>query len=204
VKGLYAITPDVASTDALIRMVAQALEGGAAILQYRNKLADAALRKEQARALLRLARSKSVPLIVNDDVALAAELDADGAHVGRDDGKVAAARRVLPGKLLGASCYASLEAARIAVAEGADHVAFGSVFSSTTKPAATRAPLVLFSEARALGVPLVAIGGITADNAQLAVAAGADCLAVITDLFGATDIASRASLYRELFEKQSV
>jgi thiamine-phosphate pyrophosphorylase len=204
VKGLYAITPDVASTDALIRMVAQALEGGAAILQYRNKLADAALRKEQARALLRLARSKSVPLIVNDDVALAAELDADGAHVGRDDGKVAAARRVLPGKLLGASCYASLEAARIAVAEGADHVAFGSVFSSATKPAATRAPLVLFSEARALGVPLVAIGGITADNAQLAVAAGADCLAVITDLFGATDIASRASLYRELFEKQSV
>ncbi len=200
-KGLYAITPDTASTEVLTRMVEQALAGGVAILQYRNKLADGALRTEQARALLRLTRAKRVPLIINDDVALAVEIDADGAHVGRDDDGVAAARKKLPGKLLGASCYASLEAAYGAVAAGADHVAFGSVFASATKPDAMRAPLALFGEAKALGVPLVAIGGITTDNASLALSAGADCLAIITDLFGAADIAERAARYQILFEK---
>jgi len=200
-KGLYAITPDTASTDALARMVADALRGGIDILQYRNKVADAKLRKEQAQMLLRMARASNVPLIINDDFALAAGIDADGAHVGRDDGEVGAARRALPGKLLGASCYASLEAARAAIADGADHVAFGSLFASGTKPGAARAPLGLFARARSLGVPLVAIGGITLDNAALAVSAGADCIAVISDLFGAPDIAGRAALYRSVFEK---
>ncbi len=199
-KGLYAITPDVASTDALARMATEALRGGVDFLQYRNKCADAGLRKEQAQMLLRVSRAANVPLIINDDVALAAEIDADGVHVGRDDGEVAAARRSLPGKLLGASCYASLEIARAAITDGADHVAFGSVFASGTKPGAQRAPLELFAHARSLGVPLVAIGGITFDNTALVLAAGADCVAVITDLFGAPDIAARAALYRSLFE----
>ena len=200
-NGLYAITPDMTSTQALEDVVRQALAGGIALLQYRNKLADSALRREQASALLRMARARGVPLIVNDDVALAAAIDADGAHVGRDDGAIAAARRALPGKLLGASCYASLEAAQAAVLEGADHVAFGSVFASATKPGAPRAPLALFARARALGVPLVAIGGITAGNAAEVLAAGADCVAVIADLFGAPDIAGRAAAYRKLFAK---
>lgn len=202
-KGLYAITPDLASTEDMVRRVSKALQGGATVLQYRNKLASADLRKEQAHALLRLARPRGVPLIVNDDVGLAAAIDADGAHVGREDGEVKAARRALPGKLLGVSCYASLEAARVAIAEGADHVAFGSVFASGTKPAAGRAPLAIFTEARSLGVPLIAIGGITAENAPLAIAAGADCLAVISDLFDAPDIRARAALYRHLFESSA-
>lgn len=200
-RGLYAITPDTASTDALARMVSDALRGGIDFLQYRNKLAGADLRKEQARMLLGMTRASKVPLIINDDVQLAAEIDADGAHVGRDDGEVATARRALPGKLLGASCYASLEAARAAVADGADHVAFGSMFSSSTKPGAASAPLGILAQARTLGVPLVAIGGITPDNAALALAAGADCVAVISDLFSAPDIAARAALYRRIFEK---
>ncbi len=200
-RGLYAITPDVASTDVLARMVAQALEGGIALLQYRNKVADPALRREQAQALLRLTRPKRVPLIINDDAALAGQIDADGAHVGRDDGEVADARLLLPGKLLGASCYASFQAAKEAVAAGADHVAFGSVFASGTKPGAIRAPLEIFARARTLGVPLVAIGGITLENAPLAISAGADLLAVIADVFGAPDIAGRAARYRTLFEK---
>jgi thiamine-phosphate pyrophosphorylase len=204
VKGLYAITPDVESTDALISMVRQALEGGAAVLQYRNKGANAALRKEQAVALLGLARGRRIPLIINDDVRLAADIDADGAHVGREDGEVAAARRQLPGKLLGASCYASLEAAQSAVFDGADHVAFGSVFASETKPNARSAPLDLFARARLIGVPLVAIGGITAGNASQVIHAGADCVAVISDLFSANDIAGRAALYRGLFEALQV
>jgi thiamine-phosphate pyrophosphorylase len=200
VRGLYAITPDTASTETLTRLVAQALEGGIALLQYRNKLADGPLRAEQAAALLRLTRPRGVPLIVNDDVALAAAIDADGAHVGRDDEGIAAARRMLPGKRLGASCYASLDLARRAVAAGADHVAFGSVFASSTKPGALRAPLELFAEARTLGVPLVAIGGITTDNAAEVISAGADCVAVIADLFGATDISGCAARYRKIFE----
>jgi thiamine-phosphate pyrophosphorylase len=199
-KGLYAITPDVSSTDTLARMAAEALRGGIEFLQYRNKRADARLRKEQAQMLLRISRAAKVPLVINDDVALAAEIDADGVHVGRDDGGVAAARRLLPGKLLGASCYASIELARAAIADGADHVAFGSVFASDTKPDAQRAPLELFARARSLGVPLVAIGGITLDNTAQVLAAGADCVAVITDLFGAPDITARAALYRRLFE----
>ena len=202
-KGLYAITPDVLSTDALTRMVACALAGGIALLQYRNKLADAALRGEQAGALLRMTRAKGVPLIVNDDVALAAAIDADGAHVGRDDAEVASARRALPGKLLGASCYDRLDAAERAVRAGADHVAFGSVFASATKPGAVRAPLDLFRQARAFGVPLIAIGGITLDNASRAIAAGADCVAVIADVFGAADITERVAGYNRLFAEHS-
>ena len=198
-KGLYAITPDIASTDALLDQVRSALEGGIAVLQYRNKDADPDLRREQALALLRLCRGRGVPLIVNDDVPLAASIDADGAHVGREDGGIAAARRALPGKLLGASCYDRYELAQQAVDEGADHVAFGSVFASGTKPGAVRASLELFARARPLGVPLVAIGGITLHNAPALVAAGADCLAVISDLFGAPDIRARAAAYGRIF-----
>jgi thiamine-phosphate pyrophosphorylase len=201
VRGLYAITPDVSSTAALMQMVRQALEGGAAFIQYRNKDADAALRSEQAQALRCLTRTYRVPLIINDDVDLAAAIDADGAHVGREDLEIAAARRALPGKLLGASCYASYEAARSALEAGADHVAFGSVFSSSTKPGAARAPLELFARGRNLGFPLVAIGGITLEKAPEVIRAGADCIAVISDLFGAPDIASRAAAYRSLFER---
>ena len=198
-RGLYAITPEALGTEALIAAVSAALDGGAAVLQYRNKQADAATRREQAGALLALARKSGVPLIVNDDVELAERIDADGVHVGRDDGAVAAVRRKLPGKLLGVSCYASVELARAAVAAGADYVAFGSVFPSPTKPQAVRAPLSLFREARALGVPLVAIGGITTGNAHQLVDAGADCIAVISDLFGAPDVRARAAEFARLF-----
>ena len=198
-RGLYAITPDELATDALTRMVERALAGGIVMLQYRNKLADAELRAEQAQALLRLTRAKGVPLIINDDVALAAAIDADGAHVGRDDVDIAVARRTLPAKLLGASCYDRLDSARRAIDAGADHVAFGSIFLSSTKPGAVRAPLELFAQARAYGVPLVAIGGITLENAAAVIAAGADCIAVISDLFGCADITARAAAYRQLF-----
>lgn len=198
-RGLYAITPEGLETGALITVVRAALEGGAAAVQYRSKSADAQLRRGQASALLALTRKHSVPLIVNDDIELAAEIDADGVHIGQDDGDVAAARRRLPGKLIGASCYANLLRACDAVAAGADYVAFGSVFPSPTKPQAPRAPLSLFHEARALGVPLIAIGGITLRNASGPVDAGADCIAVISDLFGAPDVRRRAADFARLF-----
>jgi len=198
-RGLYAITPDLADSEELLRRAARVLQGAIAVLQYRNKLSSRRQQVHEAKTLARMCRDLRVPFIVNDDVELALEAGADGAHLGRDDGELSAARSRLRGKLLGASCYDSLAAARAAVAAGADYVAFGSVFPSPTKPSAVRAPLSLFAAARALGVPLVAIGGITLDNAPQLLRAGADCVAVISDLFDAADIAARALAYERLF-----
>jgi thiamine-phosphate pyrophosphorylase len=204
-RGLYALTPDEPDTGALVAAVGSAIAGGAAAVQYRNKPADASLRRRQAAALAALCRETGVPLIVNDDVELALAVDAAGAHLGADDGDLAAARaRLGPGRLLGASCYDRLDRAARAVAAGADYVAFGAVFASPTKPAAVRAPLALFGAARALRVPLVAIGGITLDSAPAAIAAGADALAVITALFGAGDVAARARSFAKLFASKEM
>jgi thiamine-phosphate pyrophosphorylase len=189
-RGLYAITPEEAG---MLDKVRQALDGGIALLQYRRKRRDL----QEARAIAALARRYGVPLIVNDDVELALELGAQGVHLGRDDGDLGVARRRLPGRILGASCYNDAELARRAIGAGADYVAFGSVFASPTKPAALRAPLALF--ATALEVPLCAIGGITVHNAPQVLEAGADLLAVVSDLFDAPDIAARAAQYRRLF-----
>ena len=190
-RGLYAITPE---GPGLVEKVRAALQGGIALLQYRRKRGT----PEEAEAIACLAREYGVPLIVNDDVELALAVGADGAHLGRDDGDFSLARKKLKGKILGASCYDKTELARAAVAAGADYVAFGSVFASPTKPGAVRAPLSLFKNP--LGVPKCAIGGITLENAPLAIAAGADLLAVITDLFDAPDIAARARSYAKLFQ----
>jgi thiamine-phosphate pyrophosphorylase len=189
-RGLYAITPE---EPALVDKVRAALDGGIALLQYRRKRGDL----QEAREIAALARRYGVPLIVNDDVELALELGAQGVHLGRDDGDLGVARRRLPGRILGASCYNDAELARRAIGAGADYVAFGSVFASPTKPAAVRAPLALF--ATALEVPLCAIGGITVHNAPRVLEAGADLLAVVSDLFDAPDIAARATQYRRLF-----
>jgi thiamine-phosphate pyrophosphorylase len=190
VRGLYAITPE---GPGLLEKVRAALEGGIALLQYRRKGGT----HIEANNVLNLARDYRVPLIINDDVELALAIGAGGAHLGRDDGDLSHARRKLKGKVLGASCYDRLDLARAAVAAGADYVAFGSVFASPTKPGAVRAPLSLFKND--LGVPKCAIGGITLANAPELIAAGADLLAVITDLFDAPDIAARARAYGKLF-----
>ena len=200
IRGLYAITPDGSDQTRLLDQVYDALDGGLAALQYRSKQLPPWQKLGHAKAFAALCRTKGVPFIVNDDVEIALAAGADGVHLGRDDGDIAAARLKLRGKLLGVSCYDSLEAARAAVTAGADYVAFGSVFASPTKPSALRAPLALFDEARSLGVPLVAIGGITLENASQVLKAGADALAVISDLFDAPDIAGRARAYGKLFQ----
>ena len=200
VRGLYAITPEWADTTRLLVAARAAIEGGARVLQYRNKRAGPALRLEHALGLSAVCRKFGAAFVVNDDVALALEVDADGAHLGAGDGDLAAARARLGAKrLLGASCYDSLELAHAARAAGADHIAFGSVFGSTTKPGAVRARLTLFAAARDIGLPLVAIGGITRANAAQPIAAGADAVAVISDLFDSTDIASCARQFAALF-----
>jgi len=204
IEGLYAITPDESDTARLLEKTRRALAGGAKLLQYRNKAASAALKAEQVRALLPCCRAAGVPLIVNDDLALALETGADGLHLGREDGDLGAARRALGDEaLLGASCYDRLELAERALALGADHIAFGSVFGSPTKPGAVRASLDLFRQARKrFAVPVVAIGGITSANASDVIAAGAHAVAVISALFEAADIEAAARQFSILFDQR--
>jgi thiamine-phosphate pyrophosphorylase len=175
---------------------------GAALLQYRNKRADAALCREQATALLSLCRRAGVPLLVNDDWGLAAAIGADGAHLGGNDGAIAEARAALGANaILGASCYGEIARARAAADAGASYVAFGAFFPSVTKPLAPRADPGVLAEAAALGLPRAAIGGITPDNAQPLVDAGADLLAVIGAVFDAADPASVAERLRACFQQ---
>lgn len=199
--GLYAITPDLHDTDELLRRTRAALAGGARVLQYRNKIATPVLRLAQARRLQQLCAEFAVPLIINDSAALALEVGAAGAHLGGDDGDLAAARALLgPEMLLGASCYNRVELARRAVAAGADHVAFGSFFASDVKPGAVRPPIDLIRDAkREIAVPVVAIGGITLDNAPQLIAAGVDAIAVISALFAAPNVEHAANQFRKLF-----
>ncbi len=192
-SGLYAVTPDRGDTAVLVAEVEAALAGGAVAVQYRNKTADAALKRAQATALARVHAARGALFIINDDPALAAEVDADGVHVGEDDGSIIAAREIVgPDRIVGASCYNELARAEAAVAAGADYVAFGSFFVSTVKPDARRADVTLLGRARGLGVPIVAIGGIDGENAPELVRAGADALAVISAVFDAPDIEAAA------------
>lgn len=203
IKGLYLVTPDQDDTALLYSQVKQAVQGGVSIVQYRHKTASEALRLEQASALLNICRQANVPLLINDHVALAVTLDADGVHVGQHDDAIAQARTLLgAGKIIGASCYNRFELAEQAQAAGADYIAFGACYPSPTKPNAPRATTTLFTQAKqSLKLPVVGIGGITLDNALPLLAAGANALAVITDIFQAGDIAARCRQYLPLFAK---
>lgn len=209
-RGLYAITPDTVDTDKLCSQVEQVLSGGATILQYRNKLTNTALAYEQASILRTLTRRFNVIFIVNDNIELALAVDADGVHLGKADlDKQAVAvirRQYVPANreqpfLIGISCYDDLHQATNAAHWGADYVAFGSFFYSTTKPHAVRPPITLITQAKQLlSIPVVAIGGVTIENASQLINAGADAVAVVSDLFSATDIYTRSITFSRLFK----
>ena len=199
--GLYAITPDIADTDLLLAKVEAALQGGINMLQYRNKTANHKLQTQQARAILPLCRQYNVPLIINDSVKLCLTLDADGVHLGADDGNLAEVRaRLGASKILGASCYNRFDLALQAQKAGASYVAFGACFSSSTKPNAPKAGLELFEQAKKLQIPSVAIGGITLENAAKLKESGADAIAVIGALFNAADIAKTSQQFTQMFQ----
>lgn len=198
-SGLYVITDGPRSD--LVDACAAALRGGARLLQYRDKTGDAERRLREARQLAELCTRHEVPLIVNDDVELALASGAHGVHLGRDDTDIESARaRLGADAIIGATCRASLDRARDATAAGADYLAFGAFHASPSKPDAARASPDILREARGLGLPLVAIGGITSDNGVALIAAGADCLAVISAVFGAADITAAARRFAHLFE----
>ena len=203
INGLYAITPDGLFTDELVRRVLLVLRGGARVLQYRNKSADRELCLEQAQALRAVTQIFSVPLIINDNVELALQVNADGVHLGAEDGSVSEARaRLGVDKWIGVSCYNDASLAREAVQHGADYVAFGAFFPSSVKPGAVKAEKSLLQAARReLNVPIVAIGGITVQNGASLLVAGADALAVISAVFEAEDIQSSAQEFSTLISK---
>lgn len=199
-KGLYLITPDDPDTARLIARVAAVIDQ-ATWLQYRNKGADAALKREQLAALVPLCRQFKLPLIVNDDAALAEEFQATGVHLGEDDGDPRAARaRLGPQAIIGVSCYDDLARARSAAEAGVDYIAFGAFFPSSTKPNACCASVERLRDSAGFGLPRVAIGGITPDNARAVIAAGADLIAVISGVFDASDPPAAARAYRACFD----
>ena len=200
--GVYLLTPDTDSHgfDRVLGVVEQALNAGVRVVQYRDKTADMKQRLDRAGRLVALTHAAGALLIVNDSVEVAVSSGADGVHLGRDDGEVAAVRRRLADRLLGVSCYNDLGNARTAVAAGADAIAFGSMFTSITKPAAVHAPLSVLTSARAMWPQrrIVAIGGINVDNIATIAQAGAHAAALLDAIFGAKNPAHAA---RELVRR---
>ncbi|MBM9915008.1 MULTISPECIES: thiamine phosphate synthase [Stenotrophomonas] len=200
-RGVYLITPDEPDTARLLARTAPLLAAGATWLQYRNKTASDALRREQATALQALCAAHGVPLIVNDDPALAQAIGAAGVHLGGTDGDIGAARSLLgPDAIIGASCYDQLANAERAVAEGASYVAFGAFFPTTTKVTSSRAHVDLLRQSAALGVPRVAIGGLSPDNVGPIIDAGADLLAVVSGIYAAQDPVATQRAYLARFD----
>jgi thiamine-phosphate pyrophosphorylase len=200
-KGLYLVTPNWSDTNRLLAITEDALKAGVAIVQYRNKDADSALRREQGAALLALCRRYSRPLVINDHISLCLTLDADGVHLGGTDDAVAMARLALgPGKIIGASCYGDLQLARDAQRDGASYVAFGGFYPSPVKKYTFTTEISVVSQAKAeLTVPVVVIGGMTPDNAAPLVACGADMVAAITSVYQASDPQAAAEQFDALF-----
>lgn len=204
-SGLYAITdPHLMSGDILFSKVEAALRGGCRLLQYRHKQASDKQKKAEAQQLRELCWRYQASFMVNDDVDLALAMQADGVHIGQTDTSLKDVRgRVGERMLVGVSCHNSLELAQQAAQEGASYVAFGRFFASHTKPLAPAAELEILRRARQqLQIPLVAIGGITRDNAPRVIQQGANMIAVIHDLFSAEDpaeIETRARFFTTLF-----
>ena len=200
-RGVYLITPDQPDTAALLAATAPLLATGVALLQYRNKSADAALQRAQAQALQALCSRHAVPLVINDNLDLAREVGAAGVHLGINDGDIAAARASLGANaIIGASCYNRSDLARQAAAAGASYVGFGAFFPSPTKPHAPRADVQQLHDSAGLGVTRVAIGGLSPDNAGALVAAGADLLAVVSGIYAAADPVAALRAYHACLE----
>ncbi|MDO9622751.1 MAG: thiamine phosphate synthase [Pseudomonas sp.] len=203
-RGLYAITDSQLLADGKLLPYAEAaLKGGAILLQYRDKSSDDARRLRQAEALRELCNRYGAGLIVNDDAELAARLGV-GLHLGQTDGSLSVARALLGRQaIIGGTCHAQLELAEAAAKDGASYVAFGRFFDSNTKPGAPSATLELLDEAKSrINLPIVAIGGVTLDNAGLLIAHGASMVAVIHALFAAdsaAEVERRARAFSALF-----
>jgi len=202
-RGLYVITDSqLIPKNKFVTTVEQAILGGAKVVQYRDKSHSRTLRYQQAHALHELCQHYQVPLIINDDAELAAQVNAEGVHLGKNDLKPDAIAQLIEEQFwVGVSCYNQVTLAQQAVMQGASYVAFGSFFASPTKPNATPVPLDILQQVRqSIRCPIVAIGGIMPENGKLLVDLGADNLAIISGVFGCSDVKAAAASYARLFE----
>ena len=209
-QGLYAITDNyLTPSPYLIERTEQALQGGVRILQYRDKTSDTQKRRDEALALKTLCAQYQCTFIINDDVELCMDVNADGVHLGVTDTNIHTARQQLGNNvIIGATCHGSLDLAHKAIADGADYVAFGRFYRSTTKPDAEAADLQSIRNGLAkLNVPAVAIGGITLSRAGELLEAGFSMLAVIEDIFKpaitTNNITSRCKAYSDMFAQHT-
>lgn len=203
-RGLYAITAqDICTNEVrLLTAVESALKGGAALIQYRDKTNDVRTRALHARSLLKLCRSYGAALIINDNAALAADIGADGVHLGASDGALADARMLLgSAAIIGVTCSNSLPRALAAQSGGADYIALGRFFASRTKPDAPPATLEFLQQVREAvpQLPICVIGGLTPHNAAPLIQHGANLVAAVEGIFGAADIQGAAREYSRLF-----
>ena len=205
IKGLYAIADTgTLDDDELFEKVRLVLTGGCRVLQYRDKSCDEEKRLRQAVELAKMCRRAGAVFIINDDAELARQVNADGVHCGRDDATVSETRARYPKLMIGASCYNSLPRAQQAVNDGADYIAFGSFFLSSTKPQAKPADLEILQQARQrFEQPVVAIGGIVAENAEILISSGASAVAVISGVFLMPDPLLSSRKFTALFDKQT-
>ena len=198
--GLYAITKTENQTaEQILADVSAAIRAGIQILQYRDKQPVDAI--YLAGALKELCHAYNIPLIINDDITLAKQIGADGVHIGKEDGLLSHARERLGQQaIIGVSCYDSVDLAILAQQHGADYVAFGRFFPSSSKPLAAAAHLSSLQLAKTcIDIPIVAIGGILPDNGAELLNAGADLLAVIGGIFTPTPYQSTLA-YQPLFK----
>lgn len=204
-RGLYVITDERLTPydgDQILQKITSALRGGAKLVQLRDKTKKDEELVEIAIKIKEICHNFEAFFIVNDRPGLAKLVDADGIHIGRDDLPIEIVRRELPDKIVGVSCYGDIKRAIEVQNKGADYVAFGSLFPSPTKPQSEVIPLEILKEARnLLDIPICAIGGITLDKAEEIIKSGAQMIAVISDIWLASDIEKRAREYEILFRK---
>lgn len=201
-KGLYVITDEkLTPYDKILDMVQQALEGGAKFVQLRDKNNTDDFLFEYGLKLKQLCHQYGAYFIVNDRVELALKLDADGVHVGEEDENIEKVMEMMRGKIVGVSCYGSVERAKQMQQAGASYVAFGSFYFSPTKPKSKTVPKEIIPQAkRELSIPVCVIGGITVERAKELVELGADIVAVISDIWTADNIKNRCLEYKKLFD----
>ena len=200
-RGLYAITQtEGKKSETIINDVHTVLKGGVAVIQYRNKNTQDSI--DLANEILTLCKEHQVPLIINDDAKLAQKIGANGVHLGKNDGEIAEARKILGSSaIIGVSCYNDIKLALQATTQGVDYVAFGRFFPSSTKPLASPANIdTLWLAKQKINLPIVAIGGILPENGGQLLSAGADILAVVGGLFDSAST-HNTKTYLNLFNK---
>ena len=201
-RGLYLITNDDPLEVLLAKLEGAFANGGIAVLQYRRKKVTKEDQVYEVEYMKALCAEYAVPFVLNDDLEMAVKYGV-GVHLGQDDGSIADAAAQLPqGVLIGCSCNNSLELAEQAIAEGANYVAFGAIYATDTKPEAGNIGLETLKQAKAkLNVPICAIGGLTVENSDVVITAGADLCAVISDILGRpmNHIPERLDEWSELF-----